>query len=146
MATVRKTKKPEMTEDKSTWKDVLTWGVLAVLTVGCVYVLLNMPTNNSTPNDLTHIVAWAAKGFIMSVVAFGIPMSLLGGVRRSPLQSWLMPHVETVKQVSLRVKEKLKTGRSLTEGEYQLIGNLSLHIAVRIVGVCFFAGLMLLRF
>ena len=133
-------------DDPKIWQNIVTWIALAALTVASIYVLATAPENANAPNDLTHIVAWAAKGFVMTVIAFGTPMFLLGGVRRSPVQSWLMPHVETVKQVSMRVKEKLKTGRALTEGEYHFVGNLSLHIAIRVAGIAIFAGLFLLRF
>ena len=133
-------------DEPKTWQNILTWGTFAVLTVLSVFILYNLPENAGVPNDLTHILAWGVSGFLMAIIAWGTPMFLLGGVRRSPLQSWMMPHVQLVKDVSLRVKHKLETGKSLTEGEYGFVGNLSQHIALRIAGVAFFAGLMLLRF
>ena len=133
-------------DEPKTWQNALTWGVLAVLTVLSVFILYNAPENAGTPNDLTHILAWGVSGFLMAIIAWGTPMFLLGGVRRSPLQSWMMPHVQIVKDTSLRVKHKLEAGVPLTDGEYNFVGNLSQHIAVRIAGVAFFAGLMLLRF
>ena len=97
------------------------------------------------PTAADAIAAWAAKGALAALLGILMPLLIIGAIRRSPMQEWLLPNADELQHAADALEEKLREGAPLTAAESQVLAGLAIRSGLTVLAVLVFAGLLVLR-
>ena len=97
------------------------------------------------PTAADAIVAWAAKGALAALLGILMPLLIIGAIRRSAMQEWLLPNADELQHAAEALEAKVREGQPLTTAESQVLAGLAIRSGLTVLAVLVFAGLLVLR-
>ena len=97
------------------------------------------------PTAADKILAWVAKGVVAAILGIGMPLLIIGAVRRSPMQEWMLPNADELQHAADRVEAKTKAGVTLTTQDCQFLAGLAIRSGLTVLAIMVFAGFLILR-
>ena len=118
---------------------------VVVVIVTSYYFLSGLQLVPDGPTAADAILAWVAKGVIAAILGIGMPLLIIGAVRRSPMQEWMLPNADELQHAADHIEDKTKSGVTLTPGECQVLAGLAIRSGLTVLAVILFAGFLILR-
>lgn len=98
------------------------------------------------PTVLDLILAWAVKAATALCAGVVGALGLVAAVRRIPwIQELLMPSADELRLLGVRLEERVRAGRPLTQPEAIVAAGLAVRCGLTLLAALVFAGLLLLR-
>ena len=97
------------------------------------------------PTAADRILAWTAKGVVAAILGIGMPLLIIGAVRRSPMQEWMLPNADELQHAADRVEAKTTNGVTLTTQDCQFLAGLAIRSGLTVLAIMVFAGFLVLR-
>ena len=97
------------------------------------------------PTAADAIVAWAVKGVLAALLGILIPLLIIGAIRRSAMQEWLLPNADELQHAAESIEVKAREGEPLSAAESQVLAGLAIRSGLMVLAVLVFAGLLVLR-
>ena len=98
------------------WK-LAQWGALGYALWWAIDWLSNFEAGPGGPSQGDAVIAWGAKGFAASLIGILIPLFVIGAARRSPIQEWLLPDADELRDGAKAIRAKLNRGEPLSDAE-----------------------------
>ena len=70
---------------------------------------------------------------------------ILGAVRRSPMQEWMLPFWDELRDAAKSIRRKLNEGLTLSDADAKVLLGLAVGSGLVLLGVMVFAGLLVMR-
>ena len=126
-------------------KNLVGVALLAVVVVSSFHFLSAVEIAPDGPTAADAILAWAAKGVVAALLGIGMPLLIIGAIRHSPLQEWMLPNADELQHAADRVEAKTVHGVTLTTQDCQFLAGLAIRSGLTVLAIMVFAGFLVLR-
>ena len=126
-------------------KGLVIAALLAVVLGASFHHLSGIELVPDGPTAADRILAWTAKGVVAAILGIGMPLLIIGAVRRSPMQEWMLPNADELQHAADRVEAKTTNGVTLTTQDCQFLAGLAIRSGLTVLAIMVFAGFLVLR-
>ena len=126
------------------WK-AAQWGALGYVLWLMFDWLSNLKIGTEGPTQGESITAWVFKGIVGGFIALGVPLLAWGLIKNSPLQGWLLPLWDEIRDAAKLVRGKLDEGEKLDIADAIKLVAFAVISGLVMLGASVFAGLLALR-